>query len=623
MKLKIEGSMFAQPISGSRAHLLPSSLSTSSVGRTERLSVPQVTQQQSSGNGNLPQKITKIDQSLEIKKLIEDTDERIENNESFLKEGKRRRATFLTSTVFNGFLVASGFLTILLIPALSAILLPPVGAILIGGILGSITAFTLIGYGSYQLLDTLTAESWTEEEVNALANNIDILKKCQKDLEDSDSDFSRFLTRFKAPYKVNDLLKYASLFRKEKKYQRNQNKYEQLHEIQDQKLLRLNDYRSYPQKNDLIEKIEKANQSYDSIILEKQEQIQDLQKQLDFIDSQKKETEQMIMESTDSNTLESLQRRLELIGKQIEFSHQDIEAIQEEIAGIEDKIHDNQSEIETIQKYPLSKLRRRLERQVERNQITLDELKNENHVLKAKMDTLDRELRNPDDSKKENTPDPIHPGLKEWLDMPTKKESRPFLVNFDQNNTIYSFGDHESLLGAKESIKTQLAEHGYSSKYRFLSNDDNSNYGITVDEVNYKTVEHYFHSQKARELKDDEGFYMILNANTPSEVRQIAMERYQNYRHPNEDAIMKKALFAKFVQTDGQSPTGDGVKLIKTAGKLLIGGHLRQEHFNDSTWGAVFTHNYGMAMGENRLGELLMELRDWLIMKNPTLKQVT
>lgn len=611
--------MIAQPLSGSRAHLLPSSLPISSIRKSEERSIPQVTQQLTSGNGNLPQKITKIDQSLEIKKLIEDTEQRIEGNESLLKEGKRRRATFLTSAVFNGFLVASGFLSLILIPALSAILLPPVGLIVVGGIVGTITAFTLIGYGTYRLVDNFTAESWTEEEVNTLAKNIDILKQCREDLEGADSGFSRFLSRFKAPYQVNDLLKYASLFKKEKKYLRNQEKYDLLHEIQDQKLLKLNDYRTYPKKADLIEKIEKTNQSYDSIILEKQEQIEHLQKHLDFIDSQKKETEQMIAESTDPDTLESLQRRLDLIDKQIEFSHQDIEAVQEEIAGYEDKIHDNQTEIETIQKYPISKLRRRLERQVEQNQIKLNELKNENDILKAKMETLEHEIRYPKDSKKENTPDPIQPGLKEWLDMPTKKESKPFLVNFDQKNTIYSFGDHESLVGAKEPIKTQLAEHGYSSKYRFLSNDDNNNRGITIDGINYKTVEHYFHSQKAKELKDDEGFYMILNANTASEVRRIVMERYQEYRHPNEDAIMKKALFAKFVQADGQSPTGDGVKLIKTAGKLLVGGHLREEHFNDSTWGAVFTHNYAMATGENRLGELLMELRDWLIMKNPTL----
>jgi N-glycosidase YbiA len=122
-------------------------------------------------------------------------------------------------------------------------------------------------------------------------------------------------------------------------------------------------------------------------------------------------------------------------------------------------------------------------------------------------------------------------------------------------------------------------------------------YPITLDGVVWPTTEHYFQAQKFLDPAIQAQFLVPLSA---MDAAKRGRDRNLPLRHDWEtikDAVMYRALQAKF----GQHPDL-AAQLLDTADAMLI-EHTR----NDRYWA-----DGGDGSGQNKLGLLLMQLRDEL-----------
>ena len=133
----------------------------------------------------------------------------------------------------------------------------------------------------------------------------------------------------------------------------------------------------------------------------------------------------------------------------------------------------------------------------------------------------------------------------------------------------------------------------FSEEFEFLSNFFPSK--ITDFEGNiYPTVEHYFQAMKTL---DPEKRKIIAAAPTPGQAKRLG--RKVNLRKDWEEIkldVMKTALRQKF------SKPGLRQMLLDTGDAELIEGNW----WGDTYWGVC------NVVGENHLGELLMEIREEL-----------
>lgn len=142
-----------------------------------------------------------------------------------------------------------------------------------------------------------------------------------------------------------------------------------------------------------------------------------------------------------------------------------------------------------------------------------------------------------------------------------------------------------------DSIKFYSANAEYGCFSNF------SLHPIIIDGFRYQTTEHYFQAQKFLDKKIQK---KIINASSPHEAAQLGRSRDFPLRKGWEsmkDEVMLKAVRAKFEQHEDIRET-----LLSTGNAMLI------EHtVNDSYWA-----DGGDGSGKNRLGEILMKLRDEL-----------
>jgi len=115
---------------------------------------------------------------------------------------------------------------------------------------------------------------------------------------------------------------------------------------------------------------------------------------------------------------------------------------------------------------------------------------------------------------------------------------------------------------------------------------------ITIDGIKYKSAEHYYQAAK---FDDSHIKNLIMNAVSPYEARKLG-NHYPNLGVT--DQIMLNALRAKF----NQHP--DLRKLLKSTGSRQLVEHT----FNDAYWGDA-----GDGSGQNKLGKLLMQVRNELL----------
>lgn len=132
--------------------------------------------------------------------------------------------------------------------------------------------------------------------------------------------------------------------------------------------------------------------------------------------------------------------------------------------------------------------------------------------------------------------------------------------------------------------------HGYLSNF--------SRHTIQLDNKRWPTVEHYFQAMKFP--NDPERQERIRRADNPKLAKKIAWEKDARIRSDWDNIrsdIMLKALRAKFTQHPELQRD-----LLDTGSEELI-EHTR----NDSYWG-----DGGDGVGQNKLGQLLMQIRNEL-----------
>ena len=141
----------------------------------------------------------------------------------------------------------------------------------------------------------------------------------------------------------------------------------------------------------------------------------------------------------------------------------------------------------------------------------------------------------------------------------------------------------------------------YEGKLNFYSHKDKlygcfSNYypsTMIIDDISYKTNEHYFQSLKSLIPEKQE---KIRNAKSPNEAKLLG--RKTDLRPDWEsvkDEIMLKGCMHKFEQNKKQR------KVLLGTGDLMLVEHT----VNDKYWGDA-----GDGTGKNMLGKILVKVRD-------------
>lgn len=136
-----------------------------------------------------------------------------------------------------------------------------------------------------------------------------------------------------------------------------------------------------------------------------------------------------------------------------------------------------------------------------------------------------------------------------------------------------------------------------SDDYGFLSNF--ASYPITIDGVDFKSTEQFFQWSKFLETETVHR-ERILNTDTPQGAKKLGKSRSAKIQpdwNEKRNRVMAIALYHKFTQH------GDlALQLIATGNAELV-----EDAWWDSYWGNGRDGN-----GQNKLGKLLMELRQFL-----------
>ena len=145
------------------------------------------------------------------------------------------------------------------------------------------------------------------------------------------------------------------------------------------------------------------------------------------------------------------------------------------------------------------------------------------------------------------------------------------------------------------ALMNQILFYRVSEPYGGFSNF--SPHSITLKGKQWATVEHYFQAQKFAGTEHEEA---VRQAKSPMIAARMDRSRERPLRADWEmvkDDVMREALYAKFTQNPKL-----GSLLLATGDAVIV------EHTNnDGYWG-----DGGDGSGKNRLGELLMELREKL-----------
>lgn len=131
-------------------------------------------------------------------------------------------------------------------------------------------------------------------------------------------------------------------------------------------------------------------------------------------------------------------------------------------------------------------------------------------------------------------------------------------------------------------------------KYWELSNF--SGFGFELNGYYWKTMEHYFQAMK---FEGTAQFEKILNSGSPKQAKDLGQSRTTPIRSDWDqvkERIMLEGLRSKFSTPELRA------LLLKTGRKILI-----ENSPYDKYWGIGSN-----GKGKNRLGELLMQLRDEL-----------
>jgi ribA/ribD-fused uncharacterized protein len=143
--------------------------------------------------------------------------------------------------------------------------------------------------------------------------------------------------------------------------------------------------------------------------------------------------------------------------------------------------------------------------------------------------------------------------------------------------------------------------------YRAFSNM--SAHPVEIDGVKYVSVEHYYQAMKATEFKDDDALKKILKTKTAKAVK-AAGKKVENFNQATwdtkKDEIMETGVRAKFVQHPELRK-----QLLDTDEKQIGFADARDVYWGIGT--SMTTEKVKFPSkwrGQNKLGKLLMKLRD-------------
>ena len=157
--------------------------------------------------------------------------------------------------------------------------------------------------------------------------------------------------------------------------------------------------------------------------------------------------------------------------------------------------------------------------------------------------------------------------------------------------------DRYPLLTMTAMPKSPEVIHFYSTSGEYGGFSNFSRHAIRLQGKRWPTSEHYFQAQKFVGTEHEDA---VRNAKTPGESARMGRDRKRPLRRDWEsvkDAVMLDAVRAKFTQHDDLKAT-----LLGTGDAELV------EHTEkDSYWG-----DGGDGSGKNRLGQILMKVRDEL-----------
>lgn len=138
--------------------------------------------------------------------------------------------------------------------------------------------------------------------------------------------------------------------------------------------------------------------------------------------------------------------------------------------------------------------------------------------------------------------------------------------------------------------------NSFEGKYSFLSNFYQST--ITDGNLMFPTVEHMYQAAKTTDMADYE---KIAGARTPNEAKRLG--RHCTIRKDWEEVkeqVMYKALVEKFSIPELQKA------LLATGEEELEEGN----YWHDNIWGKCYCVECQNTVGQNKLGKMLMKIRE-------------
>lgn len=138
----------------------------------------------------------------------------------------------------------------------------------------------------------------------------------------------------------------------------------------------------------------------------------------------------------------------------------------------------------------------------------------------------------------------------------------------------------------------------FNGKYAFLSNFYPSTF--THDGIEYQTVEHFFQAAKTLDIKEKKA---IAAAATPGEAKRMGRKvQLRPDWEKVKEYYMELGLRLKFKNPSLRQ------KLLETGNNELIEGN----SWHDNEWGSCYCARCQNIAGKNKLGKLLMKLREEL-----------
>ena len=138
----------------------------------------------------------------------------------------------------------------------------------------------------------------------------------------------------------------------------------------------------------------------------------------------------------------------------------------------------------------------------------------------------------------------------------------------------------------------------FDGDFAFLSNFYDA--PVVYDGITYKNTEAAFQAQKTSSIPKRLEFANFTASQSKKEGRKLALR--QDWEEVK-GQVMYEICLAKFTQNEELK-----MKLLSTDGRHLIEGN----HWHDNTWGNCTCEKCRSIQGQNRLGVILMKIREEL-----------